>query len=119
MHYYGTMRQNLIKEVDPIIDKMGDHFGTVFSDYTEDELKDAGLNPLEIVIFRLRCLDVAFEDCDCSIIFKRHREFIKSFRTLKKYGVDPDSIPQYILYMEDVLSSYISGMSRILLQRRK
>ena len=51
MILYGVLDKMLTVKVDPIIDKMGDNFKTVWSDYTDSYLSDAGLTSEEIIIF--------------------------------------------------------------------
>ena len=111
MILYGVLDKMLTVKVDPIIDKMGDNFKTVWSDYTDSYLSDAGLTSEEIIIFRLRCFNIAFIEKDNNKILKRFVEYNKS---ITKYGREHDNnydeIGEPIIVFGDMLSLYAQGL---------
>ena len=105
-----------------VIGKMGDSFKSVYCDYSDRYLINAGLTYEEIIIFRLRCFAVAFDEYTKSNIdiyckrrdtlLKRLMEYSKSIGIYKREDNTLENTPTYITYMGDILTSYTFGVLR-------
>ena len=118
----NKMMDQLNDSANSVIDKMGDSFKSVYCDYSDRYLINAGLTYEEIIIFRLRCFAVAFDEYTKSNIdicckrrdtlLKRLMEYSKSIGIYEREGNTLENMPTYITYMGDVIASYTFGVLR-------
>ena len=119
----NKMMDQLNDSANMVIGKMGDSFKSVYCDYSDRYLINAGLTYEEIIIFRLRCFAVAFDeyntksniDIYCkrrNTLLKRLMEYSKSIGIYEREDNTLENMPTYITYMGDVLASYTFGVLR-------
>lgn len=110
MILYGKTSELLTLDANVIIDKMGEDFKTVWSDYTDEYLTNAGLTLYEIVVFRLRCFAVAFDDKNRDKILKRFVEYDKSMSKYMRNSENINELSPHVIYIGEALSFYARGL---------